>query len=74
MLVTIAGLVSALAGLFTVALKYLQQRHDEQNGQLQQVASQTAQALSTQANITVAVVDAPRTQSAVVNSLNQGTF
>ena len=33
MLVTIAGLVSALAGLFTVALKYLQQRHDEQNGQ-----------------------------------------
>ncbi len=74
MLASIIGAISGIAGLLALAMKWMQQRHDESMGAIAQTASQTAVALSTQAEMTRAIVDAPRTQSAVVASLNSGAF
>ena len=74
MLASIIGAISGIAGLLALAMKWMQQRHDEYVGAALQTASQTAVALSTQAEMTRAIVDAPRTQSAVVASLNSGAF
>jgi hypothetical protein len=73
-MLSFVGLLSGLVGLMGLALKWLQQRHDEQMGAAAQTASESAQAIPRLAAIAQAEVDAPKTKEAVLTSLEQGSF
>ena len=71
---SILGFFGGLFKAFAAFLGFEQRRADQKAGAVAQAGVETQQAVVTEVAIAQAEADAPRTQAAVVDSLNAGTF